>query len=165
MIADELPVERLQLDPANPRVPATTGEPQLDLLSYFYQRGSLTELANSLLDNGFFTSEPLVVRAIPGSKDYLVLGGNRRLATLMILHQRPLADGMRLTDEPPTEGQLGRLAVIPVLILNSDELVEQYLANQHTTGVTTWSAGRKARFIARLPGSSDSSGVYGAHRI
>jgi hypothetical protein len=40
-------------------------------------------LAQSLLDNGYFGHEPLIV--LEASSRYTVLAGNRRLATIQIL--------------------------------------------------------------------------------
>jgi hypothetical protein len=152
MEPDDLPYQLLRLDPENPRVPETVEKNQRALLEFIYDRGSLAELAESMLDNGYFAPERLVVR--PSDGEYIVVEGNRRLATLMILHQVDQAEGMRLTDEDPTPEQLARLELIPSLILDDDEDVDQYLAYRHIGGLKTWSPEAKARFVARLVAQS-----------
>ena len=152
----DLPYEQLRLDPENPRVPETVGNSQRELLEFVYDRGSLTELAESMIDNGYFTPERLVVR--PEGEAFVVVEGNRRLATLMILHQVDEAEGMRLTDEEPTPDQLGRLLLIPCLILDEGEDVDQYLAYRHIGGLKTWSPEAKARFVSRLVSESVDRG-------
>ena len=47
MKAEEIAVELIDLDPDNPRVPDYIGRTQADLLAYIYDRGSLSELADS----------------------------------------------------------------------------------------------------------------------
>jgi hypothetical protein len=148
MRPEDISYQLLRLDPENPRVPEGTGRRQSELLQFIYDRGSLAELADSFLDNGYFAPERLVVRT--DDDKYVVVEGNRRLATLMILHGVPEADGMRLTDEDPTDEQLERLEVIPCLVIEDGDLVEQYLAFRHIGGLKTWGPEAKARYIARM---------------
>jgi hypothetical protein len=162
MKPDLLPIASLRLDPENPRIPEDVGRSVRNLLEYIYDRGSLTELAESMLDNGYFEAERLIVRE-DGDK-FTVLEGNRRLATLMILHQVPEAEGMRLTDEEPTRQQLDRLSHIPCLILGDGEQVDTYLAYRHIGGLKTWSPEAKARFIKRLVRQSLASGDQNVFR-
>jgi hypothetical protein len=156
MNPQDIPVESLLLDPENPRVPETVGRTQSDLLNYIFDTGALSELADSLLDNGYFAPDRLVVR--PAQEGFTVVEGNRRLATLMILHQLPLAQELRLTDEPPTTHQLDALRRIPCLVLEEGESVDQYLAYRHIGGLKTWSPEAKARFITRLVAESVARG-------
>lgn len=159
----DLTIEELRLDPDNPRVPETIGRSQRDLLSYSYENGALAELAESFLDNGYFAPERLIVRQ--DADGYVVIEGNRRLATLMILHQMPAAEGMRLTDDPVTDEQLTRLRAIPCLVLDAHERVEPYLAYRHIGGLKTWSPEAKARFIKRLVGEVVAEGVTDVFRV
>lgn len=156
MKADDIAVELIDLDPDNPRVPDYIGRTQADLLAYIYDRGSLSELANSFLDNGYFEAERLVVRTI-GDR-YTAVEGNRRLATLKILHQFPIAEGMRITDDEPSEEQLNRLRSIPCLVVGPGEGVDSYLAYRHIGGLKTWGPEAKARFIKRLVAESVENG-------
>ncbi len=148
MKPDEIPLELLRLDPENPRVPEPVGRSQGELLQYIYDHGTLRELAESFIDNGYFEPDRLVVRR--DGKNYIVVEGNRRAATLMILHALPDAEGMRLSDDPPTKQQLDRLTDIPCLVLAPGEPVETYLAYRHIGGLKTWSPEAKARYIKRL---------------
>lgn len=84
----------LKLDDQNPRLPGELhGRSQSELLAYIYKTGALEELAQSFIDNGFFEHEPLIVLAEPDEDGrHIVLEGNRRLATLMILLELPEAE-------------------------------------------------------------------------
>lgn len=150
MQSKDISFRNLQLDPDNPRVPETVGKTQSELITHIYENGALQELAYSFLDNGYFDAERLIVRPIPDSNDYVVVEGNRRLATLLILHSAPVAEGMRLTDDPPSERELQVLTDIPALVLGPGEEVDQYLAYRHIGGLKTWSPEAKARFIKTL---------------
>lgn len=148
MRPENIGVESLRLDPENPRVPEYVERTQGALLQYIFDRGKLDELAESFLDNGYFEPERIVVRS--NGNEFVAVEGNRRLAALMILHQLPVAQGLRLLDDQPTSDQLNRLRSIPCLVLEPDEAVDSYLAYRHIGGLKTWSPEAKARFIKRL---------------
>src|SRR5438105_4275885 len=76
----------LLLDPENPRisVPPKTKEP--DIVKILYETQALDELALSLVRNGYFLEEPVViVPAENASGKFVVVEGNRRVATIKIL--------------------------------------------------------------------------------
>lgn len=139
-------VERLHLDRENPRLPEhLLKNPEGKILEYFYEEGTLLELAESFLDNGYFAEEPLIVhRRTDG--DYDVFEGNRRLATLLILFQRPVAKDLRL-DVTPTKQQLSRLRFLPVREVASRDEVRPYVGFRHIGGMKKWAAEAKARYV------------------
>ena len=107
----DLSVEKLFLDPENPRLPEIVqGSNEDDLLLTLYKDFDLRELAESLSQNGYFDEEPLV--AIPkdlpakfkgktyellnkdkeyysfinnADTNFIVVEGNRRIAAVKIL--------------------------------------------------------------------------------
>lgn len=151
-----LPVSDLQLDPENPRLPEDMlGKNQSELLEWLDDEETLDELAASMLSNGFFAHEPLVVLqntiddAEPSAK-YTVVEGNRRFATLSILLQTPAAAEADLSFEfenPPTTVQLANLQWIPCLVVTSPEAVRKFLGFRHIGGLKTWSPEAKARYL------------------
>lgn len=141
-------VDILDLDPKNPRLPEElAGKAQAALLRYLYDNLVLEELAQSFVDNGFFTHEPMIIMPSKGSR-YTVLEGNRRLAALMILRGRPEAEGLSFDIEAP-KGSLTRLKTIPCYQVKNREEVYQFLGFRHIGGIKTWGAEAKARYIAR----------------
>jgi hypothetical protein len=155
-------VTLLRLDPDNPRLPEGVQRTPLAMLQYVYDRGSLAEIGESFLDNGYFQAERLVVR--PENDHYVVVEGNRRLATLMVLHEFPEAEGMRVAEDDPTAAQLDRLRKIPCLVLEPGESVDTYLAYRHIGGLKTWSPEAKARFIKRMVEREVQTGVDNVFR-
>jgi hypothetical protein len=54
--------KRLLLDQQNPRLPETMVQASRQkILTYLYERCALLELCRSMLKNGFFRHEPLIV--------------------------------------------------------------------------------------------------------
>src|SRR5947208_2905783 len=145
----DIPVELLDLDPQNPRLPEdVAGKSQTALLKYLYDNLVLEELAQSLVDNGFFTHEPLIVTPGPKAKRYTVLEGNRRLAALMILHGRPEAEDLTFDIEASSK-ILENLKTVPCYQVARREEVYRFLGFRHIGGIKKWGAEAKARYIAR----------------
>ncbi|WP_409047522.1 ParB N-terminal domain-containing protein [Microbacterium sp. HA-8] len=78
-----LRVDELTLDTRNPRLVTAAAPSQKSLLRQLYEQESLDELAQSFVDNGYFAEEPLVV--VKENGEWVVVEGNRRLATLKLL--------------------------------------------------------------------------------
>lgn len=145
-------VAELLLDPENPRLPEDLqGAKQENLLRYLSDETVLDELIRSFADNGFFEHEPLIGYEDPDA-GFIVLEGNRRLASLMILLGSEEARNLGLeplleTPVPPT--RLVSLSNVPVYVVEDREEVHKYLGYRHIGGIKTWSAEAKARYLMR----------------
>lgn len=136
----------LDLDPDNPRLPEELQGDEDEIMGYIVEHGVLGELAYSFLENGFFEAERLIVITNPRKKGrYIVVEGNRRLATLKILHGD--YPEYKITDQDPTRVQLAELKNIPCLEATNRDEVNSYLAHRHIGGMKTWSPEARARFI------------------
>ncbi len=146
-------VSELRLDSLNPRLPETLhGASQEDILDYLLRFGNLEELAQSLVDNGYFRAEPLVVDSAS-----VVLEGNRRLATLKLLlgqtatevfHEIP-----RLSDQ-----QREQLSIVPVVVVATREDADRFIAFRHIGGMKGWEPEAKARYVYRAIRELSASG-------
>jgi hypothetical protein len=171
-------IERLHLDPNNPRLPEEAiGKSERELLRVLYREFNLAELAESLAKNGYFREEPLV--AIPRSvpKDlsrppkelspqqlemfsvlakaddthFIVVEGNRRLATCKLLIDSALRKELGIRQWPSLSTETERdLASLPAIIYNSSDEVVPYMGVRHIVGIQKWDPFAKARYIARL---------------
>jgi hypothetical protein len=141
-------IEDLHLDPDNPRLPEELhGASQDRLVKYLFDTAVLEELARSFANNGFFEHEPLII--VKGTKGgYVVVEGNRRLATLMILHRRPEAGDLRF-DVEIDDAQLKSLREVPCFQVQGQDEVHKFLGFRHIGGIKKWSPEAKARYIAR----------------
>lgn len=142
-------VDKLLLDPNNPRL-VTTGDPQQDtLLKLLYETESLDELANSFADNGYFTEEPLVV--VPSDDSWIVVEGNRRLATLKLLLSSAKRRLLGVQDWPTiNEEQSKALQAVPCITYENRKEVFPFLGFRHITGPKKWAPFQRARFISQL---------------
>lgn len=151
-------VNDLLLDPENPRLPEDLrGAPQSALFNYLYDNAVLDELADSMLDNGFFEHEPLIVLKPDPNGQRIVVEGNRRLAALMLIHGLPAVEERKLLTEP-TELQLERLREVPVYEVSSRDDVRRFLGYRHISGLKPWRPEAKARYIAEEVELANSHG-------
>lgn len=152
MESTQLAVEQLRLDPENPRLPeGLTGANEAALLRWLDQEAVLNELAASMVENGFFPHEPLIVlRATEPGGRHLVVEGNRRFAALTILLQLPTALEAELQFDfqvSPSPDQLEKLKHVPCFVVDDREEVRKFLGFRHIGGVRTWSPEAKARYL------------------
>ncbi|MFF5625300.1 ParB N-terminal domain-containing protein [Microbacterium sp. NPDC012755] len=120
------------------------------MLAWLEESSTLEELASSMIQNGFFDHEPLIVRTTAKADEYIVVEGNRRFSTIQILLQTDAAKAADLEfdfDTEPTQPQLDALREVPCVIVSSDEEVRKFLGYRHIGGIKTWSAEAKARYL------------------
>lgn len=160
-----MPIERLRLDPQNPRLPSGLTDRSQKALLRTLASFNLIELARSIADKGFTPRHAealLTVEEPPQSNTYVVVEGNRRLATLILLTDPQKRKEAKVPEEweelaqqvsAHTEG----LTKVPILVYASRAEVDGYLGFRHITGPTPWRPEPKARFIAHLLTDGDRS--------
>jgi len=171
----DVEIERLHLDPANPRLPEEIqGKTEAQVLEHLLGHFDLEELADSMGRNGYFDEEPLVVapqktpsRLLPrpGQKEsrryhaflrkksthFTVVEGNRRLATARILLDTGLQRALKVRAWPEiTEDVRADLQLLPAIVYPSRDRVLPYLGVRHITGIRKWDSYAKARYIADM---------------
>ena len=165
---DKVLLSNLRLDPGNPRLSrgedwASGSEDQL--LRQFARRYNLIELARSIVDKGFkprHAEALLVVEDPPDSGLYVVIEGNRRLATLKLLTNPSSrrATGVRTSewDKLAEAASQRGLEQVPVIVYPDRTALDDYLGFRHITGPTPWRPEAKARFIDKLLRAGESIG-------
>lgn len=160
---DYVSIDRLRLDPLNPRLgrdKRRAGLGQEELLKEM-SSWTLEELVDSFAQSGgFWTQDALIVIAEQmhdrPTNNFIVIEGNRRLAALKLLHGaikgelRPpkwLED--RLTAFRPTLND-ELFTKLPILVADSRDDVSAYLGFRHVTGIKEWRPAEKAEFISSL---------------
>lgn len=150
-------VATLKFDPDNPRLPddgsvdVTSDESILDFIERTY---AVDELGRSLVDNGYFHAEPLLVVSEPGGR-FRVVEGNRRLAALKLLIERKSRESLpasrRVTwEELAKQANASRLAQVPIIKYPRRSDLLDYLGFRHISGVKEWRPSAKARFLWNL---------------
>lgn len=154
-VNETVAIANLDLDPTNFRLPEEVeGDSQLSLLRYFYATYNLEELAWSIADEGFWEEEPLLtVRATEDGPRRVVVEGNRRLATLILLtdgEKRSELEVQALWTELAELASDHDLTSVPTRLYSSRDELLHYLGFRHVSGLLKWDADAKARFIYEL---------------
>ena len=171
----DIPIARLHLDAANPRLPEEIqGRPEEELLKHLFDHFDLEEIADPMAKNGYFDEEPLVVvplnvpnellpkpeeRESPGFQEFIkrdttnftVVEGNRRLATAIILQDEALRQKLKIRSWPVISNQVkDDLSILPAIVYPARKEVLPYLGVRHITGNKKWDSYAKARYIADM---------------
>ncbi|TCD01222.1 hypothetical protein [Pedobacter psychroterrae] len=149
-IFDTIPLEQLQLDSANPRLPKSLhGQSEAEILEYMLLDASLIELMLAIGKNDFFPGEQLLVVKIEADS-YKVVEGNRRLSALKILNNPDIAKVQKSKIQQVLEETEYRPTEIPCLTFEKEEDIHNYLGYRHITGIKEWKLLEKARYLYNL---------------
>lgn len=146
-------LDNLILDDENPRLPISfrkTERSKERIVNWLLEDASIIELMLAIGQNDFFIGEALLVIKSTDTEKYIVVEGNRRLASLFLLtdsniakiHTKKIEKVLQETEFRPTN--------IPCIIFNERSEVLQYLGYRHITGIKSWSLVAKARYLNSL---------------
>jgi hypothetical protein len=143
-------LDKLEFDPKNPRLPMDLIGIKDDtaILTHMLRDESLLELMKSIGENGYSRSEPLLV--VQNGKKYTVVEGNRRLAALKLLSNPQLATIRQKSIDEIISGKNQTPTSLPCIKHNKRDDVLDYLGYRHITGVKSWGALEKARYLQQL---------------
>lgn len=148
----KVPVDDLDLDLMNPRLAGRDDtKSQESLIRILWTEGALDELALSMTQNGYFQEEPLF--AVVENGRYVVVEGNRRLATVKLLSDEKIRKAVEATDLPAvTKKQLKELGLdaLPVVVYPDRKSLWPYVGFRHVNGPMTWDSWSKAQYIAQV---------------
>lgn len=172
----DVPVEKLLLDPENPRLrEQKKGKKQNELIEVMYKEFNIAELADSLSQNGYFAEEPLVAvpKDLPSglknptteklkgefdkfinkkTTEFYVVEGNRRLATCKLLLDSEARSSLKIKSfgvELSIEVSES-IKELPVIVYTNRDSVLTYLGVRHIVGVEKWDSYPKARYIKSM---------------
>lgn len=149
----QIDVNLLKLDPENPRLPERLkGAPEKDVLNWMLSDATLTDLMASIVENGFFGGEALI-GINDDANNVIIVEGNRRLASVKVLHDstlvetkvktvKELVEDVTLKENLPSQ--------LPVYVVANREEVANYLGFRHVSGVKQWPVIAKARYLFGL---------------
>lgn len=143
----------LQLDKGNPRLPSKFRKDNVEpetIVNWMLEDASIVELMLAIGQAGFFVGESLLVIPNEVQDGYIVVEGNRRLTSLLLLsdpsianiHNKKIAAVIEETEERPTE--------IPCIVFNARSEIQKYLGFRHVTGIKSWGVLSKARYLSEL---------------
>lgn len=143
----EVEIGHLAFDPLNPRLPGGIDSSNLDaVLSFMLDDAGLLDLMRSIAKQGFFPGEPLLVS--PEGPKLIVVEGNRRFASCLLLNQPQLAPTRRRqVAEAAAEAEGHDLSRLPSLVFAERDDILDHLGYRHVTGIKEWEPLAKARFL------------------
>ena len=176
----DIDINLIDLDNKNPRlVPYLTGNDnisQVDLLSVLYENFDTEMIALSMVQNGYFDEEPIIVvpNKLPkgfsfnnyensedlanaienliakGEISFIVVEGNRRVSTIKLITDSELRKKIGIVDYPSTSEKniLTDISSIPAIIYEKREHVSAYLGVRHIAGLLKWEAFAQAAYTA-----------------
>lgn len=161
--AAEVPIEKLMLDPNNPRlfedrgttsvVPddkISRGDAQSSYLEQLKsEKYGIRTLKQSILEVGYLPMDRIVVRPLPDG-NFLVIEGNRRIAALKWLAEDERSGELDLP-QPVKDIQKH----VPALILHTDPKradVDRWLLQsvRHVSGIKSWGALEEAMAVEHM---------------
>jgi len=174
----DISLANIELDNKNPRLAEEHQRgTQFDILKVLYEEFDLDEIAYSMAENGYFDEEPIVVvphnfpknfkwdqdvesletslkQLVASDKNvkFIVIEGNRRMASAKLLSDKALRDRLKIKDDdfPKIKDKniAADLTIIPAIVYKDKKDISPYLGVRHITGVLKWEAYAKARYIA-----------------
>lgn len=150
-VLKHIELSELRFDPQNPRLPSRLHQSdEQEIINWMLIDASLLDLIASILQNGFFEGEPLLV--IKDDDGYMVVEGNRRLASLKLINNPSLASVRLASVHKLLEENRAakKVTSVPVFVYEKREDVFNYLGYRHVTGIKSWGALHKARYVYQL---------------
>ena len=149
----EVAVENLFLDEHNPRLGSHDAYTQDEILEILAREMSIDEVALSIAENGYYTTERLLVmvRGSGPPTTYTVVEGNRRLAAVQVLLDSDKRRRTRTNNLPSISDERRQaLQKLPVSIFSNREQLWPYLGFKHVNGPREWDAFAKAEYVAMV---------------
>lgn len=146
-------IDDLHLDRKNPRLSEfgiDEKSSEAEILQILWDEMAVNELMYSIVSNGFWDYEPLIVIKEGGL--FITIEGNRRLAAIKLIQNPNLIDGKvpdhilgRITPEVTASIQS-----IPVIEVTEREQAWKFVGFKHVNGPAKWGSFAKAKYIAEI---------------
>ncbi|HBR53908.1 MAG TPA: hypothetical protein DEA82_06870 [Flavobacteriaceae bacterium] len=155
---DELeykPLSDIILDFENPRLSEFGINRRTDentILTLLWDEMAVNELMYSIVSNGFWNYEPLIVVKDSESEKFIAIEGNRRLAAVKLIHNQELIDRSIPSHiiEKIDDELLEETRKLPVIIVPDREKAWRYIGFKHVNGPAKWGSFAKAKYIAEI---------------
>jgi hypothetical protein len=143
----------LRLDVENPRLADKhRTSTQIEIADVLRMAHDVFQIAQSIVENSFFISEPLLVVENPEEGGtYIVIEGNRRLSALMGLTSTEVREVFQEDkwDKLAERSPLAGADTIPVILHHKREDAYPEIINAHIVRKSSWSPFAQARWIQK----------------
>lgn len=153
--ATHLPISALRLDPLNPRIDEDDRpRPQERLAAHLADNEDALQIAQSIVEHGYFPNEHLVVMPDPDEAGmWTVLEGNRRLTALLGLTSETIRnqfDKSARWDALAASAPVSAHSLVPVVTVKDRSEAVPLIGFRHISGIKKWDAHAQARYVAFL---------------
>lgn len=179
----DINIDLISVDNMNPRLVPYLNDPnsasEFDLISVLFQNFDTEIVALSLVENGYFDEEPIIVvpKKVPknfsfenyqtsdeiaiaisklidsGDIDFTVVEGNRRTSAIKLITDKLLRNKLGIDKTYPTTSNPERIediSNIPCIIYEKRDDVSAYLGVRHIAGLLKWEAFAQAAYTASI---------------
>ncbi|MEQ9299200.1 MAG: hypothetical protein RIF33_11570 [Cyclobacteriaceae bacterium] len=179
----DINIGSINVDNKNPRLVPYLDKPdeatQLDLISVLYENFDTEVVAQSLIENGYFDEEPLIVVPLSRPEDFkfsdygsvdelsdaiqklidldqiefTVVEGNRRTSAIKMITDVDLRKKLSIDRfYPKTDNSeiIADISTVPCIIYDKREDVASYLGVRHIAGLLKWEAFAQAAYTADI---------------
>lgn len=150
---ENIRITDLKLDRDNPRLPTTLRSQEtkdVQIIDWMLKDASIIELMMAIGEAGFFIGEAILVVYNNDFKKYVVVEGNRRLASVMLLNDPDIAKLHKKKIAKVFQEAEFKPDVIPCIVFDNKTEITKYLGYRHVTGVKSWGILPKARYLNEL---------------
>lgn len=148
---ENIALQQLHLDFKNPRISEFGVDQNTDeakILKILWESMAVNELMLSIVSNGFWQYEPLIV--INRTQGYTVVEGNRRLAAVKLLHNDHGLSLPSYVKQNITQKILDETSTLPCMVVTSREDAWKFIGFKHVNGPAKWGSYAKARYISEI---------------
>lgn len=147
----DIDLKRLKFDHENPRLSEfgiTKKSTEEQILQILWDEMAVNELMYSIVSNGFWDYEPLIV--MKDGRDFITIEGNRRLAAVKLIHdQGSIRIPTHIVDKI-TKDLLSDTQKLPAIVVPTREDSWRFVGFKHVNGPAKWGSFAKAKYIAEI---------------
>lgn len=145
-------IHQIRLDHQNPRISefgVTERTSEAEVIEILWNEMAVNELLLSIVSNGYWQYEPLIL--LPdGEEKYVVIEGNRRLAALKLIHNDYEVKIPASIKKEITEDLVQSTLMVPCIIVESRKDAWEFIGFKHVNGPAKWGSYAKAKYIAEI---------------
>lgn len=146
-------INNLLLDKRNPRLSEfgiSEKSKEEEILKILWDEMAVNELMYSIVSNGFWDYEPLIV--IKEKDKFITIEGNRRLAAVKLIHNPKATDRKipsHILDKISKE-LIESTQTLPVIEVKERKDAWKFVGFKHVNGPAKWGSFAKAKYIAEI---------------
>lgn len=146
-----LDYDKIKLDFRNPRLSEfgiSEKSKEEEILQILWEEMAVNELLYSIVSNGFWDYEPLIV--VKEKDKYYAVEGNRRLAAVkLIQNDYGIKIPLHITDKI-NEELTSQTSKLPCIVVKDRGESWKYIGFKHVNGPAKWGSFAKAKYIAEI---------------